>query len=79
MKNVKSEVGRSSYRKEKNELRGKREKAKKKHVESKCDEIIECHRTELQILMCTKEKILSWKKIMGFKLFSWNMYREYDI
>jgi hypothetical protein len=58
-KNVRSEVERSSYRKEKNELKGRRDKAKKKHVESVCDEIMECHKTGLQLLKCIKKKQLS--------------------
>ena len=52
---------RSSYRKEKNELKGSRDKDKKTHVESKCDEVMEFHRTGIQVLTCTKKKQLSWK------------------
>jgi len=36
-KNVRREVERSSYRREKNEMKGGRDKAKKKYVEGICE------------------------------------------
>lgn len=66
-KKVRREVGRSSYRREKNEMKGGRDKVKKKYVEGVCDEIIEFHRTGLHYLMCAKEKQLGWKENHGIQ------------
>jgi len=61
-KNVRREVERSSYRREKNEMKGGRDKAKRKYVEGICELIMEFHRTGLHYLMCTKKKQLGWKE-----------------
>ena len=61
-KSVNNEVGRKNYRTVRNKLERATNKAKKVHVESICDKVIEFERTECYDLLSMKMKKLGWKK-----------------
>jgi uncharacterized membrane-anchored protein len=66
-KNVNNEEGRKNYRRLRNELKRATDNAKKEHLESICDEIIEFQRIGRYDLMYMKTKELGWKENHGIQ------------
>jgi hypothetical protein len=57
-------------RRQRNELKRAREKAKKEYLDCQCDEIIEFQRTGRYDLMYMKTKELDWKDNQGIQIIS---------